>query len=316
MDNLAILFNITVMDNLNHKTLEDGFEGEQFIVLSETDLLRCSTHPVTSQLYPLTFGYFPSAPSHRVYRKEGKRGWSLTYCLHGKGVLELEGKTFVISEGCAFVIPPFTEHTYEADHKQPWSTFWVRFEGRLAEHYVDLIGATLGKPVTHMPKAKNLFRTYQQLYAARKKYYGDIDLIELSNILGLLLTEARRAIIPLSSKQLSCVEQIQKSISFMEKNIHRSCNLQDFISAASMSPRHYSRQFHVYTGVSPMNYFLQMKINDASHKLQHTELSIEQIAKSLGYTDPLYFSRTFRKAQDISPSQYRKEQKNFTRSGE
>ena len=296
------------MDNFNNKTIEDGFEGEQFVVLSEPDLLRCSSHPISGKLYPLTFGCYPSAPSHKVHRAEGKRGWSLHYCLHGKGSLELDGKSFAISEGSAFVFPPFTGHTYESDLKHPWSVFWLRFEGSLAEHYTSLLGTTLDKPVVYMPKAKNLFRLYQQLYAARKMYYSDIDLIELSNILGLLLTETLRAIRPLSLKDSSNAEQIQKSIRFMENNIHRRCTLDDFISVAGMSARHYSRQFLTLMGVSPMHYFLQMKINDANHKLQHTTLSITEIANSLGYSDPLYFSKTFRKAQGISPSECRKEQ--------
>ena len=140
-------------------------------------------------------------------------------------------------------------------------------------------------------------------------YYSDLDLVELSHLLGMLLTQAARTIKPLSSKQLSSNDQIRKSIRFMEKNLHRNCSLEDFTSVASMSARHYSRQFNALTGVSPMNYFLQMKINDAGHKLQDTELSIDQIAQSLGYTDPLYFSRIFRKFQAVSPSAYRKEQR-------
>ena len=307
MDSLATFSRFTQVNHLEHPTMEDGFEGEQFILLSQSDRLRCAAHPVASQLHPLTFGYYPSAPGHRVHRKEGKRGWSFHYCLSGKGTFELEGKTFAIGSGSAFVIPSGTEHTYETDHKHPWSYFWVRFEGHLAEQYIALLGATIDSPVLYMPEAQRLFQIYQQLYAARRMYYNELDLVELSHLLGLLLMQAARTIKPLSSRQLSSNDQIRKSIRFMEKNPHHNCSLEDLISIAGMSARNYSRQFRALTGVAPINYFVQMKINDAGHKLKYTELPIDQIAQSLGYTDPLYFSRAFRKSQGVAPSAYRKE---------
>jgi len=308
MDNLANFNKVDHMNNTNNKPFEEGFEGQQFILLSEADLLRCSAHPIVSQLYPLTFGYYPSAPSHRVHREEGKRGWSLHYCLHGKGKLKLAGKTFSINEGMAFILPPFEKHTYETDRKHPWSTVWVRFEGYTAKQYIDLLGATLAKPTLHIPDVKNLLHSYQQLYAERRMYYSVLDLIGISHFLGLFLTQAARKLKPLSARQLSSDEQIQKSIRFMEKNIHRDCRLDDFVASSGMSARNYSRRFRTLTGISPMNYFIQMKLNEAGHKLQSTALTIEQIAESLGYTDPLYFSRIFRKTQGISPSTYRREQ--------
>jgi len=293
------------MKTSNSKHLEDGFEGEQFFVLSETDRLRCAEHPITSQLYPLTFGYFPSAPGHRVHRKEGKRGCTLIYVLKGRGTLELYGQIFSVSAKTAFVIPDFMGHTYEADSIHPWSTLWVRFEGRLEAAYLKLLGTTPENPLLYMPNAVGLFERYRALYASRKMFYQDRDLVELSNTLGLFLTEAVKCIRPLGANRLSNDEKIQKSIRFMKDNIHRNCTLKELSTAAGMSERHYSRAFRSVTGVSPAHYFLQMKINEAILKLQSTELPVNLIAKSLGYEDPLYFSRLFHKAQSVSPSQYR-----------
>jgi len=137
-------------------------------------------------------------------------------------------------------------------------------------------------------------------------FYREIDLIELSNTLGLFLTEAVKAIRPKGSEPLSAMERVWKSIHFMEQNIHRNCNLKEFATAANLSERHYNRKFLSVTGVSPIHYFQQMKINEALHKLRYTDLPVDRIAQSLGYTDPLYFSRIFKKLQGMPPSQCRK----------
>lgn len=293
------------MKTNDSKRREDGFEGEQFVVLSERDRLRCAAHPIASQLYPLTFGYQPSAPGHLVHRKVGKRGCSFLFVLKGKGTLELGGKTFSVKHNNAFIIPSFTGHTYEADSQNPWSTLWVRFEGGLEENYRKLLGATLDHPLLYLPNAVILFERYRALYASRKLFYQDLDLIELSNTLGLFLTEAIKCIRPEGAHRLSNDEKIQKSIRFMKDNMHRTCTLKELAATAGLSERHYSRAFHSITGVSPAYFLLDIKINEAILKLQSTDLPINLIAKSLGYEDPLYFSRFFHKTQGVSPSQYR-----------
>lgn len=293
------------MKKLKQKLKEDGFESEQFITLSETDRLRCAAHPVVSQLYPLTFGHFPIAPGHRVHRAAGKRGCMLIYVLSGKGTLALGENMFTLSKGNTFVIPSFTGHTYQADPLHPWSILWVRFEGHMVPHYVGLLGTTLENPVVYMPNEKNLFNTYKSLYSAHKMFYSDLDLIMLSNLLGLFLTAVAKELRPMHSKPLSALEQIQQSMRFMEQNIHRNCTLEELTAAAGMSERHYCRQFQALTGFSPIHYFQQMKINEALHKLRKTTIPIGTIALELGYSDPLYFSRLFHKAQGLSPSEYR-----------
>jgi len=150
------------MKDREAKHIEDGFEGQQFVVLSETDRLRCAAHPVASHVYPLTFGYYPSAPGHRVHRREGKRGCTLICVLDGEGSLELDGQLFSISKNSVFVIPAYAGHTYEADGLYPWSTIWVRFEGRMEEHYRQLLGATLADPVLCMPQPGALSECLQE----------------------------------------------------------------------------------------------------------------------------------------------------------
>jgi len=182
---------------------------------------------------------------------------------------------------------------------------WVRFEGELAGAYCQMLGLTADQPVLYAPNTKAIFSQYQHLYAARKTYYSDLDLVELGLRLAGVLTALKAESRPVSARQLSVEERVLQTIEYMEKNIHRSCSLEELADISCLSRTHYCRQFRALTGVAPMGHFLHMKINEAICMLLYTDMKVEQIARSLGYDDPFYFSRLFKKTQGESPTRYR-----------
>ena len=74
---------------------------------------------------------------------------------------------------------------------------------------------------------------------------------------------------------------------------------------------HMNKYYLVHTfkeeyGVSPINYMISRRIVESKYLLAETDLSLAQIAQVLGFSSPSYFSQAFRKAQGISPMDYRK----------
>ena len=59
-------------------------------------------------------------------------------------------------------------------------------------------------------------------------------------------------------------------------------------------------------GISPQKYLINFRLNQACKLMKNTELSIAEISRSVGYQDPLYFSKLFKKEKGLSPSKYRK----------
>jgi AraC-like DNA-binding protein len=74
---------------------------------------------------------------------------------------------------------------------------------------------------------------------------------------------------------------------------------------SELSTSHFSSVFHKTTGMPPMEYFIRLKLEKACAALSDLEMKIKDIASMLGYEDPYYFSRLFKKHLNMSPFQYR-----------
>jgi AraC-like DNA-binding protein len=72
-----------------------------------------------------------------------------------------------------------------------------------------------------------------------------------------------------------------------------------------MSVSWFIRSFKEYTGSTPTQYILSLRISNAQTLLGSTNYNITEIAEIVGYDNPLYFSRLFRKQSGMSPSEFR-----------
>ncbi len=82
-------------------------------------------------------------------------------------------------------------------------------------------------------------------------------------------------------------------------------NLPELAAAAFLSPDHFGRLFKKYLGVSPLTYAQTLRLREAAALLRNTSDRIGQIAQAVGYVDPLFFSRLFRRQFRLSPRQFR-----------
>lgn len=99
--------------------------------------------------------------------------------------------------------------------------------------------------------------------------------------------------------------RIQRFESIARSHVTRRFNLQELANALAMSPRHLSRLCKTETGLTAQRYFEAQKLREACRLLVYTRMSAQQIAYQLGFEDPSYFSRVFKRSFRVSPSAYR-----------
>ena len=95
--------------------------------------------------------------------------------------------------------------------------------------------------------------------------------------------------------------------SVMLGNLGRHLDLDMLAKSTALSKRHFISRYKALTGLPPIAHFIHMKMERACYLLDTTDKPVKTISNELGYDDPLYFSRLFRKIIGVSPRRYRSE---------
>jgi AraC family transcriptional regulator of arabinose operon len=103
-----------------------------------------------------------------------------------------------------------------------------------------------------------------------------------------------------------CDDRIRPIILEMNRNFKREVDLEEYAEMAGVSCSRFTHLFKESVGMSPYAYVLHLRLTRASDLLLASEAPISEIAFSVGFSDPLYFSRAFKKAFGQSPDLYRK----------
>jgi AraC-like DNA-binding protein len=105
-------------------------------------------------------------------------------------------------------------------------------------------------------------------------------------------------------------ESVRLALEFMARQYRDpTIMLADVADSAHLSPSHFSRVFSAQMGVPPMRYLRRVRIENARFLLERTSLRIGEVAREVGFSDSLYFSRVFREAEGVCPSGWRKARK-------
>jgi AraC-like DNA-binding protein len=98
---------------------------------------------------------------------------------------------------------------------------------------------------------------------------------------------------------------IQAALGYCEANFRRPLRLAEVASAVGYSPSYLSRMVSSHLGYTLSDHLRQLRVSAARDLLENSEMTISEIARSLGYADPAHFSHAFSRAEGLSPKGYR-----------
>ena len=104
--------------------------------------------------------------------------------------------------------------------------------------------------------------------------------------------------------------QVEKAIAYMTQNCDGKVSFEQLLKKSNMSRRNFYRHFKNYTGVSPVEYLVQLRIRRAMELLRDTDTTISEISQLCGFADSNYMCRIFRKRYELSPGEFRKKLRN------
>jgi AraC family transcriptional regulator of arabinose operon len=284
----------------------EGFPGEIVIVVPGKIIEEIKKNPLINGLYVTDIGFYPNARFHYRDRKEGIAEHILIYNLEGKGTIKIGSKEHEILPNHFFVIPANTPHTYYSDGKSPWNIYWVHFSGKKSDLFSKITGHI--NIISPSPDSRKKERTdlFTEIlvnllmgYSRENLEYANLCLWHL--MASFMYINQFRHI-----RQGSQADFTNQAINFMRENINKPLKLGDLAHASGYSASHFSKLFSEKTGHAPMEYFNQLKMQEACRWLDTTTLSVNEIATNLGFADPFYFSRTFKRIMRQSPVFYRR----------
>ena len=92
---------------------------------------------------------------------------------------------------------------------------------------------------------------------------------------------------------------------YIQKNYNENITTEELAKTANLDKSYFIRKFKKTLGVTPMQYFFHIRINNAKILLLNTNLAINEIAEQCGFCDASYFTLLFKKSFKITPKEYR-----------
>ncbi|MFC4776219.1 AraC family transcriptional regulator [Paenibacillus sp. GCM10023252] len=236
-----------------------------------------------------------------------KDHFKIHFIQKGRGVFRSGDRTYHLSEGQCFLLCPDVVSYYEADEEEPWTYTWVAFNGLGAEAYLRRAGLSQEQPLYVVQDAEAMQASFNTIFQASKAGTSrDVQLVSaLYAFLAELIEGADCNSVQTMRGTLPKDYYMNKVVEFIEINYSRSLAIAEIAEVVGLDRKYLARIFKEASGVSPQQYLIQFRVRKACQLLQETSLTISQIAYSVGYSNPLLFSKMFKQTQGLSPLAYR-----------
>ncbi|MFO7370262.1 MAG: AraC family transcriptional regulator [Bacteroidales bacterium] len=287
----------------------DGFNNQLAIVLPKHIHAELAENPLTKLLFITDVGYYPVAKYHYRERPDGCEQNVLIFCTEGNGWIEVNGTTRRIAKDTFLIIPAGLPHKYGADNLNPWTIYWFHFAGLQAAGFCS--GSLTVSGISSVENTRNdrRKRLFEEIYQTLSMGYSKENLEYTSVCLWYLLGSFNYLPQFERIRTIQKTDVIEKSILYMHEHIKENITLHDMATHCGYSASHFSAIFRKKTTRSPIDYYLDLKMQNACQQLDFTDKKIKEIAADLTFADPFYFSRLFKRFIGISPGDYRVKKK-------
>ena len=297
------------MTDMTDKAIQGGIPEKDMYINS--GYLFNSRVPFKEKKRPLRI---LSAGTYQLYtwpklptlRPRGRVDWQIIYIAAGKGHFILDGKEVVVPAGNMILYQPKQVQNYFYYGKDKTRVWFVHFTGHdvrnILKHYeIPLDGYILHTGISY---------EYEDLFKKMRD-----ELIECSWGYEEMLTWLFRELLVKMNRRMN--EDVMKVSGFIQDEMslakkyfmnhyNEDVNIEQYAASRNMSTSWFGKSFAEAAGMSPKQYILDLRIRNAQILLETTDGTVSEIARIVGYDNPMYFSRLFRKAKGLSPLKYRK----------
>lgn len=246
----------------------------------------------------------PKLPTHRP---RGRLDFQILYIASGKAHFFFNGVETIVSAGHMVIYRPKEEQKYYYYGVDQTEVYWVHFTGRDVKKLLHRYGIEDHVHVIHTGTALEYKYLFLQMIQELKLCKADYEDLLVNHLHHLLIRIHRTLLTEPYSKSRTHAKDFDEAVQYFHKNYHTEININEYAAAHHMSVSWFIRGFKEYTDSTPTQYILSLRISNAQILLETTDYNITEIAEIVGYENPLYFSRLFKKQVGVSPSDFRKQ---------
>lgn len=229
--------------------------------------------------------------------------------LDGKGVFQTAGGArTALHAGDGFLVRPNEQTFFQADKHAPWTYLWIGFNGARCEEYLRAIGFTEEQHIFRTPDGEALRELVQEML--RHNTAGTENDFLLQGLLFRFFAGLARSLsTPLSAVAKNDRENfyVRRAVEFVHYNYANHITVSDMAKYVSLNRSYLFTLFQRVLHISPQEFLTTFRLTRAKEQLVLTNATVAAIAQSVGYRDPLVFSKAFKQMTGMTPVQFRKQ---------
>lgn len=246
-------------------------------------------------------------PRLSTYRPKGRLDFQILYIASGKAHFYFndDGTDTVVNAGNIVVYRPKEPQKYEYFGIDQTEVYWVHFTGSDIKNMLRSYGITDNMHVINTRTSLEYTRIFKQMILELQRHQSNYPEMLALLLRQLLILIHRQLTTENKIKNVYLDTEMEKAIQYFNDNYNTEINIEAYAASRGMSVGWFIRCFKQYTGTTPMRYIVSLRITNAQVLLETTDYNVTEIGNIVGYDNPLYFSRIFKKQKGVSPSEYR-----------
>jgi AraC family transcriptional regulator of arabinose operon len=281
--------------------IQEGFKNQRLTMLPRPLVSEALARPVTRRLLVTDAGYYPEAHDHQMRRARGIDETVIIVCASGTGWARVGDTTHRIGSQTALIIPRQMPHSYGADEDHPWTIWWCHLTGTDVAELLGTLDVTAGRPIVAVRRIEKAVALLDEIVSSLERDQSPPRLIGTAGAAWKLLTQ-----ISVDRLMPEPGDPLQRAMTYLADRLDRTVRVPELARLVGVSPSHLTALFRKATGGGVVAHHSALRMARARLLLDGSDLPVARIGEDLGYDDPFYFSRQFRRFHGVSPTDYRR----------
>jgi AraC-like DNA-binding protein len=251
-------------------------------------------------------------PSHHYFHwTSGRRlsDYQILYISKGQGIFESEiTGVRKINAGDIFILFPNVWHRFKPAFNVGWDEYWVEFDGEIIKNFRKKEFLNPKNPVITIGLQDEVVDNFLKIINLLQEERPGFQFLAsgiLIQILGQIFATKKYQLF--EGKDIE--NQIKQAKLMILENMHTVILQEDIAAKIGMGYSLYRKKFKEYTGISPAQFQINLRINKAKDLLITSNQPLKEIAHRLGFESIDYFFRLFKQKTEFTPSEYREKNK-------